>query len=72
MLRHCPTRRQSLENLNKMRPCLGEISFDIALDATLFAQGPLSVDVSYITVCIFLNCSIINVFLKFYRNYPWQ
>lgn len=45
MLRHCPTRRQSLDNFNKIRPCLGELSFDIALDATLFAQGPLSVDV---------------------------
>ncbi|XP_011201805.2 protein KIAA0100 [Bactrocera dorsalis] len=44
MLRHCPSRRQSLENLNKIQPCLGEISFDIALDATLFAHGPLSVD----------------------------
>ncbi|KAM7354827.1 bridge-like lipid transfer protein family member hobbit [Cochliomyia hominivorax] len=44
MIKNCPTRRQSLENLNKIRPCLGELSFDIALDATLFAQGPLSVD----------------------------
>uniref|UniRef100_A0A1A9X0V8 FMP27/BLTP2/Hobbit GFWDK motif-containing RBG unit domain-containing protein n=1 Tax=Glossina brevipalpis TaxID=37001 RepID=A0A1A9X0V8_9MUSC len=44
ILRHCSMRRQSLENLNRIRPCLGEISFDIALDATLFAHGPLSVD----------------------------
>lgn len=27
-----------------MRPCLAELSFDVALDATLIAQGPLSVD----------------------------
>lgn len=46
MLRHCNARRQSLENLNKIRPCLGEVSFDVALDASLFAQGPLSMDVS--------------------------
>lgn len=46
MLRHCSMRRQSLENLNKIRPCLGELSFDISLDATIFAHGPLSVDVS--------------------------
>lgn len=45
MLRHCNARRQSLENLNKIRPCLGEVSFDVALDASLFAQGPLSMDV---------------------------
>ncbi|XP_017843588.2 LOW QUALITY PROTEIN: protein KIAA0100 [Drosophila busckii] len=44
MLRHCNARRQSLENLNKIRPCLGEVSFDVALDASLFAQGPLSMD----------------------------
>lgn len=58
MLRHCPTRRQSLENLNKIRPCLGEISFDIALDATLFAQGPLSVDVSINNFLNFFNILI--------------
>jgi len=46
MLRHCSSRRQSLENLNKIRPCLGEVSFDMTLDASLFAQGPLSMDVS--------------------------
>lgn len=46
MLRHCNARRQSLENLNKIRPCLGEVSFDVALDASLFAHGPLSMDVS--------------------------
>ncbi|XP_055373341.1 protein hobbit [Condylostylus longicornis] len=45
MLLHSPNRRQSsLENLNKLRPCLAEISFDVALDATLIAQGPLSVE----------------------------
>ncbi|XP_039229418.1 protein KIAA0100 [Drosophila yakuba] len=44
MLRHCSSRRQSLENLNKIRPCLGEVSFDMTLDASLFAQGPLSMD----------------------------
>ncbi|XP_030385749.1 protein KIAA0100 [Scaptodrosophila lebanonensis] len=44
MLRHCNARRQSLENLNKIRPCLGEMSFDVTLDASLFAQGPLSMD----------------------------
>ncbi|XP_030570008.1 protein KIAA0100 [Drosophila novamexicana] len=44
MLRHCNARRQSLENLNKIRPCLGEVSFDVALDASLFAHGPLSMD----------------------------
>ncbi|XP_055909617.1 protein hobbit [Eupeodes corollae] len=44
ILRHCPSRRQSLENLNKIRPCLAELSFDIALDGILFAHGPLSVD----------------------------
>ncbi|EDW79258.1 uncharacterized protein Dwil_GK25563 [Drosophila willistoni] len=48
MLRHCSqaaSRRQSLENnLHKIRPCLGEVSFDVALDASLFAQGPLSMD----------------------------
>ncbi|EDW50305.1 GM14064 [Drosophila sechellia] len=46
MLRHCSSRRQSLENLNKIRPCLGEVSFDMTLDASLFAQGPLSMDIS--------------------------
>ncbi|XP_005187021.2 protein hobbit [Musca domestica] len=44
MLRHCPTRRQSLENVNKIRPCLGELSFDISLDATILSHGQLSVD----------------------------
>ncbi|XP_034656577.1 protein KIAA0100 [Drosophila subobscura] len=44
MLRHCSSRRQSLENLNNIRPCLGEVSFDVTLDASLFAQGPLSMD----------------------------
>lgn len=72
MLRHCPTRRQSLENLNKMRPCLGEISFDIALDATLFAQGPLSVDVSNMGIIFSKFMYYCKIFLKFYRNYPWQ
>lgn len=46
MLRHCPTRRQSLENVNKIRPCLGELSFDISLDATILSHGQLSVDVN--------------------------
>lgn len=46
MLRHCSSRRQSLENLNNIRPCLGEVSFDVTLDASLFAHGPLSMDVS--------------------------
>ncbi|KAH8339800.1 hypothetical protein KR074_010953, partial [Drosophila pseudoananassae] len=44
MLRHCSSRRQSLENLNNIRPCLGEVSFDVTLDASLFAHGPLSMD----------------------------
>lgn len=70
MLRHCPSRRQSLENLNKIQPCLGEISFDIALDATLFAQGPLSVDVSKMDLQTIFSCY--EHFLLLFRNSLWQ
>lgn len=41
-----------MENLTKVRPCLAELSFDVALDAVLIAQGPLSVEV---TILIDLN-----------------
>lgn len=36
--------QSSVETVNNTWPCLGEISFDITLDATLFAHGSLSVD----------------------------
>ncbi|KAH8380297.1 hypothetical protein KR009_009804, partial [Drosophila setifemur] len=51
MLRHCSSRRQSLENLNKIRPCLGEVSFDVTLDASLIAHGPLLMDVRVVDFC---------------------
>jgi hypothetical protein len=45
ILRHFPPKNQTVhDKTNQNRPCLVELSFGIALDSTLIAQGPISVE----------------------------
>ncbi|XP_055610568.1 protein hobbit isoform X2 [Uranotaenia lowii] len=45
ILRHCqPTRTKMSVKLNECQPCLGELSFGIAMDSVLVAHGPISLE----------------------------
>uniref|UniRef100_A0A6B2EIM8 FMP27/BLTP2/Hobbit GFWDK motif-containing RBG unit domain-containing protein n=1 Tax=Phlebotomus kandelakii TaxID=1109342 RepID=A0A6B2EIM8_9DIPT len=50
ILRHFPTRKPSMETHSKVKPCLAEFNFGVALEGILIAQGPISVENLQVTV----------------------
>lgn len=44
VLRHLPVKKTPFDRQNNAQPCMIEVSFGIALDGVLMAQGPLSLE----------------------------